>query len=97
MHENKYIKAVHARCPDEKVIAGPYLVNHVLPELRQEERTLASKALRLQTQNGEVARLVMLGPRAFVLKPRTDCMKAGKDGKPTFYRVKRKTKGDIEP
>lgn len=97
MHENKYIKAVHARCPEEKVIAGPYLVNHVQPELRKKERSLAAKALRMQTQKGEVARLVMLGPRAFVLKPRTECMKAGRDGQPTFYRVKRKTKGDVQP
>lgn len=97
MHENKHIKALHARCPEERVIAGPYLVNHILPEVRKEERTLAAKALKLQTQNGEVARLVMLGPRAFVLKPRAKCIMADKDGKPTFYRVKRKTKGDVQP
>lgn len=79
---HEYVLAVEKLLPAERVIAGPYLVTHRHQYLRNEEQGLAAKALKVQTQNGQKARIVMHQGRAFVVRPREGWVSAGKHKQP---------------
>lgn len=72
------ILAVEKRCPGERVIAGPFMVEHPMELARAEERAMAVKALRTQIQPDRPARMVVYRQQAYVLRPIEGWVKEGK-------------------
>lgn len=70
--------AVEKQLPGEKVIAGPFEVNHASLLVAKEERGLATKALKQQKKG----RVVMFRDRAFIVRPTAGWQRQGKDGGP---------------
>jgi hypothetical protein len=62
---HEYVHAVEKHLNGERVIAGPFLVEHASPNVQKEERVLAVRAFRAQKDG----RLVMHQGRAFVVRP----------------------------
>ena len=69
---HEYVLAVEKQLPEERVIAGPFMVEHASLSVRKEERDLAVKALKGQKDG----RLVMHQGRAFVMRPRAGWTRA---------------------
>lgn len=86
---HRLVMAVEKLCPGERVIAGPYMVEHPMKYARDEEKALAVKALRTQTTNGQQARIVMHRKQAFVLRPIEGWRHQGKHGQPVAAKKRR--------
>lgn len=84
------VPKVEALCPTEKVIAGPFSVDHSSRWVRIEERKMAARALRTQKKVHSKARLVMFRGMAFVLRPAEGWVFQGRTGNAETITAKKR-------